>query len=242
MEHELVVIQEFERLPERAGLILENLLEVYIQDPILLMLSGGSAGEMLSSVSPEVMSARITIAVLDERFSRDPHVNNFSLLSKSDFFNSAQNAGVSCIPSIPRSAHTLDSFAEDHERLIREWKQENPNGITIATMGVGVDGHTAGIFPFPEDPAQFNALFELPEQWVVGYEVSPKKSIHTARVTVTNSFLREEVDHALVYARGKEKRLMVARVASGANFIPEVPAQIVHEMRHVTFCTDSDLV
>ena len=46
--------------------------------PILLMVSGGSVLELLAGIEMKYIGKHITVTVLDERYSKDPAVNNFS--------------------------------------------------------------------------------------------------------------------------------------------------------------------
>jgi 6-phosphogluconolactonase/glucosamine-6-phosphate isomerase/deaminase len=58
------------------------------------------------------------------------------------------------------------------------------------------------------------------------------------RVTVTFPFLREIVDHAVVYAVGRNKRAALERVLLERKRIWEIPARIIHQMKDVTVFTD----
>jgi len=54
----------------------------------------------------------------------------------------------------------LEKLAHRYESSLFEWAKKHPEGKIIATMGIGFDGHTAGIMPYPENPETFARLFE----------------------------------------------------------------------------------
>ncbi len=47
------------------------------------------------------------------------------------------------------------ALAQRMEKNLRAWKNQNPQGKIIATLGIGADGHTAGIFPFADNSSTF---------------------------------------------------------------------------------------
>ena len=107
----------------------------------------------------------------------------------------------------------------------------------VITQGIGEDGHTAGIMPYPENSALFKSLFDDPEKWVVGYDAEGRNE-HPLRVTVTLSFLREVVDHSIVYAVGDGKKEALRQVLAETGTLWQTPARIIHEMRNVMLFTD----
>lgn len=203
--------------------------------PTLLMLSGGSAFRLIDGVPADALCPHLTICMLDERFSADEAISNFSQLAKTGFFARAKETGCAFIDTRVLPGETLAMLAKRFEGGLRAWREGNPDGSVIATMGMGPDGHTAGIMPFPDEPGRFDALFEG-GGWAVGYDASGK-SEHPLRVTVTNAFLRSEVAHAVAYVSGEGKRDALSRALSEGP-LNDVPARIMHSMRDVGLHTD----
>lgn len=208
--------------------------------PILLLLSGGSAlrlldgsGDVAASVAP-----RLTISVLDERHSADPGVNNFAQVAETGFFKRAVGHGAGYIDTRPLEMETLEGLAARFESDLRKWRREHPDGKTVITQGIGPDGHTAGIFPYPEDPEKFSRLFDDAERLVVGYDATGKHR-HPLRVTVTLPFLHGQVDDAIVFAAGKEKSEALERVFVSDGTLAETPARIVRELGHARLFLES---
>lgn len=220
----------------RAGEALNALLERFQRHPILLLCSGGSSLETLQGVRGEALGTHVTISVLDERYSKDSSINNFAQLSETNFFKRAEGQKCQCIDTRVREEETLEQFARRFENGLRSWKSQHEEGTIIITQGIGKDGHTAGIFPFPEDPKKFQELFENKEVLSVRYNAAGKTE-YPERVTVTFPFLRQ-VDHSVVFVVGEEKRNALERVLAKEGALHETPARIVHEMREVLIFTD----
>lgn len=206
--------------------------------PTLLLLSGGSALALLDPTLAELLDKRVTIGMLDERHTNDPLNQNFTQLTHTDFYSRARERGCAFLSTIPKQGESLAENAERFEQSLRAWIAQHPDGRVIATQGIGDDGHTAGILPFPEDPKFFVEQFDNFSHWVVGYEVTQKKNQHTQRITVTLPFLRSVVDEAIIYAIGKEKENTLHRTLAPEGSLAQTPARIIHEMSLATLFTD----
>ena len=198
----------------------------------LLLCSGGSAFELLRDLDPRSFDAPLTVGVLDERFREDPFVNNFAQLRQTDFFQRATRVGASFIDTRVTVGESLEELAQRFERALREWRRENPDGKIIVTMGIGKDGHTAGIIPDNDDPVAFYELFDDSMHWVVGYDAG-NRSPFPFRVTVTFPFLRTQVSRALVYAKGEEKQWAIKMIQADVGSLNQIPARIIREINLV---------
>lgn len=214
-----------------AGHALSSALLRHKAHPILLMLSGGSAFEMLAYVDTEVLGPHLTLSVLDERYATDPHVNNFAQLSQTDFYARATASGAGVVSTEVRSQTSIE-LSEEWMRALYTWKREHPDGVVLATMGIGDDGHTAGMFPQVTE-ADFSG-----ESLVVSYSVPEGIHQYRERITTTFTFLTEWVDEAIVYAAGEGKKGVLAKLEKGESSPEEMPACIMHEMQSVKLYTD----
>lgn len=215
-----------------AGEELSTLLKYYKDKPTLLLLSGGSALSMLDHVSDDALHPNLTITTLDERFSTDPAINNFAQIKTTAFYKRASDRGVTTIDTSVTETDTLEKSGKRFETALRNWRDENPKGVIIATMGVGVDGHTAGIFPGTQ-----NEYFS-DDDWVVAYEVPKSVNPHTKRITVTPRFLLEQVTHAVGFIVGDEKKSVLDNIKKESCSHREVPACVMREINSVTVITD----
>lgn len=205
--------------------------------PVLLLLSGGLAFSLIEHVPVELWGSHIMVGMLDERYSKDESVNNFAQLTKRTFYADAHAAGVLFADTRLKIGETQNELAVRFEHVLRDWAENHTDGVVIATMGIGADGHTAGIMPFPENPDLFQRMFEDKKNWVVAYDAGAKNP-YPLRVTVTCSFLRTRVDYAVVFAVGEEKRVALERVFVEQGSLAETPARVVREMKDVRLFTD----
>lgn len=212
-----------------ARQFLEKALRAGNNGPILFLSSGGSVLDILDGLDKNIFSPNFTIGVLDERFSADPKVNNF--LQLKERLGGITN--VSWINSVPLEGDTPQTLAKRIEDSWRKWRSNNLTGKIIITAGTGVDGHTASIFP-----RQKSSTSDVDDfRWVVGHDVG-EASKHPLRITATFEFLRNEVNFAIVYISGEEKRPVLDKVLADSGTIAETPARIFREMKNVTIFTD----
>jgi len=190
---------------------------------ILFLVSGGSALKVLDYIDPNVLNKNLIVSVLDERLRTIPEASNFFQLSQTKFYKEAQKRGVKFVP-------------------INEWPPLLASRVVVALMGIGLDGHTAGIMPFPENPNKFKELFELPlggptAKWVVSYNAGDKNQ-YPHRLTATITFLKEKVDHAFVYVSGENKKLILNKILEQSGEIYKYPARVIHDIKSVGLYTD----
>lgn len=195
----------------------------------LLLVSGGSSLEVLEHIDTNLLSEKVTLSVVDERFSMDPGVNNFSGLEKTKFFDGCLEKGCAIVGTRIHKGESLTMASMNFETQLRRWKEVNPKGVTVALLGMGADGHTSGIKPLSE--RIFGDLFLDPE-WVASYDDG-----EYLRFTTTLTFLREEIDRAIVYVKGPEKKEAVENLDKDLK-LHQMPAQIFKEMKDVTVYTD----
>ena len=215
-----------------AALEFTELLKTYKSQPVLVLLSGGSALTFLDHISTEVLDERITLGVLDERFDSSPQVNNCAQLKATQFFNNALQRGVSYIDTELRAGETLPEAAERYDEALLLWQTEHEDGIILATFGMGVDGHTAGIFP---DVA---TLLETYTSCVAPITIEPTINTYTKRFTVTPHFIATCVTAGVAYVGGAEKCSMLERVIENDASSEDVPAILWHSVPTLTLVTD----
>ncbi len=208
-----------------AGAYLSQALARHRESPVLLLLSGGSALALLEHVDPAVLGPHLTLTTLDERYSSDPSASNFSQIVATDFYAAAQAAGVECIDSTFMPGEILEVVGARFETALHSWHVTHPQGVVVATLGIGLDGHTAGIFPGPQ-PVDFAG-----PQWVASYSLSPGTvNRYRERITVTYTYLRSHLTEAIVYAVGPEKRKIIDTLAISAGMLERTPAAIIVEL------------
>lgn len=217
---------------ETAGEVISEALRRHRNTAILLLLSGGSALSILEHIDNDVLGPHVTITTLDERFSADPTINNFAQIEVTDFYTNARARGAQAIATRIQESDTLGESGKRFENSLREWRMNNPDGVMLATMGVGEDGHTAGIFP-----GDFETDFSG-DDWVVSYVVPETINPYRERITVTYTFLRTQLAEVVVYAVGEKKKSVIADITTPLNTVEKLPISIVNELPVVTIVTD----
>ncbi len=216
-----------------AAKALTETLRANADKPILLLVSGGSAFGLFEGVDPSVLGPHLTLTVLDERYSTDPTINNFAQLEATSFYTKSLERSVHLIDTKVLAGESLFGFSERFESSLRAWKAQHTNGVVVATMGIGVDGHTAGIFP-GEWGVDFSG-----EAWVVGYSVPLIINPYPDRVTVTYTFLRSQLNAVIVYATGNDKVHLIQELRTMNTFSPAAPFSIFKELPELTIFTNS---
>ncbi len=215
---------------------LQQLFYDFLDKPVLFLSSGGSAFQILDTIPSDLISHTMTIGVLDDRYSIDPAINNFAQLTSTGFYTNVVKKGCSFINTTVIDGESGEAHATRFENTLQNWRQEHSDGVVIATAGMGADGHTSGIMPFPEDPEKCDKLFNT-SRWVVYYDALGKSS-YPLRSTTTFTFLKNEIDHAIFFISGDDKKEAFNRMISDSGTLAETPARIAHEMKNVVVVTD----
>ncbi len=193
---------------------------------VLFLSSGGSAFSVLDYINNNVFGEYLTIGVLDERYDETNENNNFTEISRTDFYRRAKKAGCDFIDTSVKENQTQVQLANYFEKELEEWVCKNPNGKIVATMGVGVDGHTSGMMPFNEDSERFTELFES-NKWVISYDATGKNQF-TKRITTSITFLKK-IDRVFVFITGHEKAYIFSRIIEDG-LLSEVPSRIIKKL------------
>jgi 6-phosphogluconolactonase/glucosamine-6-phosphate isomerase/deaminase len=228
--------------PEKEAATAVNiLLDEHRHSDVLLLLSGGSALEVLPYIDTSALSERDTVSVLDERYTFDEKNSNMSTLTKTAFFERIRKQHVDLIDPRPDEDESLERAAKRFDVALKHWHVLHREGVVIATLGIGPDGHTSGVLPRPENPETFAKLFLDPHHCVCGYHVANHKNPYPERMTTTLGYLKRHIHHAIVYACGEQKRDALITVMKASGSLAETPARILHEMPDARIFTDLTL-
>ncbi len=232
---EIVFEESPEKAIEKAGHYVNESLEDFKGSPVLLLLSGGSSLKMLEYIDLSLFGPDITIGALDDRYSRDPKINNFAQIVDSNFFRGARERSASYIDTRPGEDESLENLADRFENELHNWISENPEGKILATIGMGADGHVAGIMPDPAEKDRFSEIFES-DRWVAGYDAKEKDPKNPLRVTTTLSFIKK-IDRSITFMTGEEKRSALEAALDSGSF-DEIPARVIQEISKASIITD----
>lgn len=229
-------ISDQNELKTDAAKKLSSLFTANKQYPVLFLSSGGSVFDFYDLVAIPSGAKNITFSVLDERISREWKIRNFARFQKTKLYKQLIENDATILTHGVKPNEDLDSYAGRFGHQLKNWLTSYPNGKIIITQGIGTDGHTAGIVPFTDNPAEFKRLFLDPNEYIVGYDAHGRNPFRY-RVTVTMSFMKM-VDYAVFYMAGPEKRRAYELVFAKSGQINEVPGRIVRYMKNVYYYTD----
>lgn len=220
---------------EKLNLILKDLALRGV--PTLLLMSGGSALKIAENIEKNYLPKSLTLGVLDDRYSKDESVNNFSQLTRTKLFRDAESISAVFIDTRANGEESIEEVAGRADTGIKNWIQKNPTGKIIITQGIGPDGHTSGVMPFPEDEQKFRELFIDTEKYSVGYDAMGKNQ-YSLRITATLRFLMDRVDESVLFMTGTDKVQGMNSAMDKTGSLAQIPARVIHQMKKVNLFTD----
>jgi 6-phosphogluconolactonase/glucosamine-6-phosphate isomerase/deaminase len=188
---------------------------------VLWLLSGGSniptSVQIMDNLSAN-HSKNLTVTLGDERYGRPGHLeSNWQQLKEAG----VDGKQAELLPVLEPAAGfeaTRDRYGELIEQAI------NTNDVVIAQLGIGPDGHVAGILP--GSPAV------TADTLVAAYDAPPLK-----RLTLAFPALRR-ITAAYVFAFGKPKHKTLQALHDKKLPLNEQPAQILNELPEAYLYSD----
>jgi len=218
---------------------------------ILLLLSGGSVVAMYGRLGEflKEYDGKIALGQVDERFrpkakfkmqNAKCKINvdiNKERIGETGLWNICEERGI---PYFTVSGEgTLIESANEYNETMRQCFNEY--NFKIAVLGIGEDGHTAGLIP------GYGREWDR-EKLVVGYKLNHESRIKNQelrikeRITMTPRALRK-LDDALVAAFGEKKKDALVRIVRDEKHhnIDQTPGIIIREIKSVDLITDQNI-
>lgn len=201
-----------------------------VEDTVCL-LSGGSALDIVEYLDAAYSGECRTIFMMgDERVSRESTVNNYlQLVSRYG----SQQVAKHVIPTVPLVNESPELFAARIENIFLQLLSNLKNPKIIAVLGVGMDGHTSGIFPMNKET--FGAVYRDDRTYVSipaeGLRIDPRASF-------TPSWLLTNVDEIIGYVTGESKLSILQNLLNESKEIHERPAEVIKQHRNAHLYTD----
>lgn len=223
---------------EAAAAYINDLLAVHIDKPILLLVAGGSATQVLNLIKPEYLGDHITVTVTDDRFTEDVEHNNFATMQITPFYDELIQVDAYCINTQLFGEENIETHRARFEKNLRDWQKDFPKGTIIGLFGMGADGHVAGIIPGVYSEEEFAKKFD--DKDYVAHVDATGKNDHPLRVTTTFPFMRL-VNYPVFYITGEGKKDALTKALAKEGTLFETPARIMHEMKNAQIFTDISL-
>lgn len=202
----------------------------------LLLLSGGSVVNIYHQLSKFLNSKSsnlpfLSIALVDDRFhpdwtkqaqSLDVNINSH-LIEKTGFWETCYKKKIHYY-TISQEGTLAESARQYNKIINRLFSQYD---YKIAVLGIGEDGHTAGLIPGYEKAWDTN-------NFVVGYENNGQ---FKQRITMTPKAIKE-LDQAIVLAKGKKKKRVVDILLNETVSLNKFPMGIIHKIPRVDLFLD----
>lgn len=194
---------------EASRKALEFLLQTVSSDTLLL-LSGGTSPDLLYRLIAKSKSLKPgAVALVDERFGQPMHPNsNERMITETGLVGYLNNEGIPFYKILKEGS--METATVQYEETIRNLFDKFPKKVAI--MGIGADGHTAGIKPgLDYDHAKL----------VVSYD--DKNGSFGKRITLTFDAL-SQIDEFIILVFGEEKREALEKMLQeqGQNKLPAV--------------------
>lgn len=169
-----------------------------IDQTTLLLLSGGTSPDLLyQMIAKDKRLKPGAVAMIDERYGLPMHDNsNEKMITNTGLLDYFESEKVPVYRILKEG--DMAGMAEQYEERIKELFAKFSK--KVAVMGIGADGHTAGIKP--------NLNYDH-TRLVVSYD--DKEGLFGKRITLTFEAL-EQVDEFIVLAFGENKKLALQQM------------------------------
>ncbi len=187
-------------------------------------LSGGSSpkGLLMELASMTLPWHRITFSMVDERFTTDPTQQNQSMLS--EFIDSLPEPRSKLLTLLTNESlnHTLAAANAAADQL--------PDSLDLVVLGMGLDGHTASLFP---DSTDYQAAMHDTARYV---KVVPGDAPYP-RISMSYHWLLQ-ARQLVLYIPGKEKLDCFRRLISDPAAMSPVKSLATHANNLIVFSSE----
>lgn len=196
---------------------------------VLWLVTGGSniplSVQVMRSLPAELLP-RLVCLLADERYGIPGHSDsNWQQLADAGFLERGAQDGLPILPAALIPDLTLEDTCTQYEAVVSRAFDEAD--VIIAQLGIGGDGHIAGILP--------RSVAVDSDRLVAGYD----SGIYQ-RVTLTPKALRR-VAAVYSFVYGETKRDALARLKAGEQSVNEQPAQLLKSLPESHIFTDQQL-
>ncbi len=210
-----------------------------VDSKTVLFLSGGKTPKPLYQVlAEEKIIKPAAVGMIDERYGNPYHKNsNEKMISETGLLSYFATRKIPFNP-ILQEHRSLDETAQLYDEKVRSLFFHFPKSIGV--LGIGSDGHTAGILPNRND--FINPLFDNSQKHLFVSSFIDKMSPFGKRITLTFAGL-SLLDYIIVFIFGKDKKEAINKALTPGS-LEEIPARF-YQMREMAkktmFITDQKI-
>lgn len=213
---QIFVISDFHAAVEKA----KEILYEKVDRKTVLFLSGGATPKSLySALAEDKIIKPAAVGLIDERFGKKFHEkSNEAMIQETGFLDYLKQQNIPFHPIITRRL-SRQKTAEEYDKTSRDLFFHFQKSIAI--MGIGTDGHTAGIIPNRKDFT--DPLFDEGKQQLFVGDYNDEKSDYKERISMTFAGL-SLIDYFIILAFGKEKKKPLQQMFTSGP-LEEVPSR-----------------
>jgi 6-phosphogluconolactonase/glucosamine-6-phosphate isomerase/deaminase len=204
--------------------ICKKLLYETVSKNSVLFLSGGSTPKTLYQILAKEKTLKVgAVALIDERFGAKLHENsNEKMIHDTGLVKYLDENKIRFYPIL--QGKSMEETARDYDEALRYLFNYFPKSIGI--LGVGVDGHTAGI---PAIEKISKKILNDKSSLVSFYD--DKESFYKQRITLTFLAL-SRLDEIIILVFGKDKKkalqlMFTYSASSGQESIAQIPSRFL---------------
>ena len=204
--------------PEEGVEVCKKLLYEIVSKNTVLFLSGGSTPKVLyQKLAEEGKLKAGAVALVDERFGERLHENsNEKMISETGLVNYLSKQNIRFYPILDNK--NMEESTSDYDETVRYLFNYFPKSIGI--LGVGVDGHTAGLPAIAEISQR---ILNDKSSLVSFYD--DQESFYKQRITLTFLGL-SKLDEIIVLVFGKDKKKALRQMFK-TDSITQIPARFL---------------
>jgi 6-phosphogluconolactonase/glucosamine-6-phosphate isomerase/deaminase len=223
------------RNPQEGLAICKNLLYEMASKNSVLFLSGGSTPKTLYEIFAKEKKLKAgAVALVDERFGEKLHKNsNEKMIRDTGLIQYLEQAKMRFYPIL--ESKNMQVSTRDYDEAVRYLFNYFPKSIGI--LGIGIDGHTAGI---PAQIKNSKVKTQIETNLVTSFNDFPA----TQRERVTLTFLGlSKLDQIIVLVFGKDKKKALKSMLRLGSFA-QIPARFLNTKdisEKVTLITDQNI-
>lgn len=192
-----------------------------VDNKTVLFLSGGKTPEPLyTQLAEEKVIKPAAVALVDERYGKPMHKNsNEGMIQKTGLLDYFDSRKIPFYPILKPQTAIVETAAM-YDETVRNLFFHFPKSIGI--LGIGADGHTAGIAPKRADFS--NPLFTPEQKHLFVSSFHDKTGYFGERVTLTFAGI-SLLDFIIIFMFGKEK-MQALQNALKQGDQEEIPARL----------------